>query len=153
MRNNRDYIAISVESRKGGVGKTTAALNLALYCLDQKSLSFAENDYEVLFFDMDLTGTEASKSFSSFENNYWGPGINIVKTSNQQDELIDVNLVDLFDKFMAGDLGNHLDFKWADSDSDTSLKNNPLVMEKGKINVFSSFMKSILACPPRKEQG
>lgn len=46
-----DYILISVESRKGGVGKTTAALNLG-YLLKEK--------YHVLLLDIDITGTSIS---------------------------------------------------------------------------------------------
>lgn len=43
-----NYKLISVESRKGGVGKTTAALNLG-YLLKEK--------YHVLLLDIDITGT------------------------------------------------------------------------------------------------
>lgn len=43
------YKIYSVESRKGGVGKTTVALNLAKALVDQ--------DYDVLFIDCDITGT------------------------------------------------------------------------------------------------
>ena len=46
-----DYKLISVESRKGGVGKTTAALNLG-YLLREK--------YHVLLLDIDITGTSIS---------------------------------------------------------------------------------------------
>ena len=42
-------IIISVESRKGGVGKTTAAL-----CV---SKNFLEKGYAVLLIDTDITGT------------------------------------------------------------------------------------------------
>lgn len=45
------YKLISVESRKGGVGKTTAALNLG-YLLREK--------YHVLLLDIDITGTSIS---------------------------------------------------------------------------------------------
>lgn len=43
-----NYKLISVESRKGGVGKTTAALNLGF---------LLRNDYHVLILDIDITGT------------------------------------------------------------------------------------------------
>lgn len=43
-----NYKLISVESRKGGVGKTTAALNLGYLLKDQ---------YHVLLLDIDITGT------------------------------------------------------------------------------------------------
>lgn len=44
----KEYKIISVESRKGGVGKTTAALNIG-YLLKEK--------YHVLLLDVDITGT------------------------------------------------------------------------------------------------
>ena len=46
-----DYLFISVESRKGGVGKTTAALNLARLLLKKQRA--------VLLSDADITGTDA----------------------------------------------------------------------------------------------
>jgi len=50
MATNSDCVIISVESRKGGVGKTTAALNLARILLEQRKRA-------VLFLDVDITGT------------------------------------------------------------------------------------------------
>lgn len=53
------YKLISVESRKGGVGKTTAALNLG-YILKER--------YHVLLLDIDITGT----SISAIQNSrFW----------------------------------------------------------------------------------
>ena len=49
---NENFKIISVESRKGGVGKTTAALNLADLVL--------EKGYKVLLLDLDITGTSIS---------------------------------------------------------------------------------------------
>ena len=48
------YKIISVESRKGGVGKTTAALNL--------SNLLVERGYKVLLLDIDITGTSIELS-------------------------------------------------------------------------------------------
>lgn len=53
----RNHILISVESRKGGVGKTTAALNLANI--------FLKKQYAVLFLDVDITGTNAADGLNS----------------------------------------------------------------------------------------
>ena len=46
-----NWVTVSVESRKGGVGKTTAALNLARL--------FQKRQHAVLFLDVDMTGTNA----------------------------------------------------------------------------------------------
>ena len=51
-------LLVSVESRKGGVGKTTAALNLARILLEKKG-------YAVLFLDVDITGTNATDALDS----------------------------------------------------------------------------------------
>jgi len=48
---------VSVQSRKGGVGKTTAALNLCRLLL--------EKDYEVLLLDLDITGTDITEGLLS----------------------------------------------------------------------------------------
>ena len=50
------YKIYSVESRKGGVGKTTVALNLAKVLVDQGN--------DVLFIDCDITGTPISDAAS-----------------------------------------------------------------------------------------
>ena len=52
-------IIISIESRKGGIGKTSVALNLAAYLVKEKG-------YDVLFLDLDLTGTSVSRITTSF---------------------------------------------------------------------------------------
>ena len=51
----------SVESRKGGVGKTTIALNLA------KAL--VKKDYDVLVIDCDITGTPITNA--AIHSEYW----------------------------------------------------------------------------------
>lgn len=53
-----DFLIISVESRKGGVGKTTAALNMARILLEKRHRA-------VLFVDADITGTNATDSLDS----------------------------------------------------------------------------------------
>ena len=59
MANNDDYIIVSVESRKGGVGKTTVVLNMAKLLMKH---------YHVLVLDVDVTGT----SINAIQNtNVW----------------------------------------------------------------------------------
>jgi len=56
-------LIVSVESRKGGVGKTTAAL-----CL---SRLLRKREYAVLVLDLDVTGTNAA---DIAESPFWGGG-------------------------------------------------------------------------------
>lgn len=86
MKEN-DYYVISVESRKGGVGKTTAALNLAKL--------FVDRGRAVLFLDADITGTNVSYSIKS---PFWKDIINVL-----QEEDDNANLLVWFErKFMCG---------------------------------------------------
>lgn len=88
---SRNFKIISVESRKGGVGKTTTALNLADLLL--------EKGYRVLLLDLDITGTSIS---GSFNNSYWGKRINSIK--DYQDNNKDLNLLKFFkNHFLTGE--------------------------------------------------
>lgn len=88
---SRNCKIISVESRKGGVGKTTAALNLADLLL--------EKGYRVLLLDLDITGTSIS---GSFKNSYWGKRINSIK--DYHDNKKDLNLLSFFkNHFLIGE--------------------------------------------------
>lgn len=108
-------IYVSIESRKGGVGKTTAALTLA-ECLIQKG-------YQVLFVDMDIIGTRVDGSFLSSQNGT----IHEVKRDGKA-----VNLLDMFKKeFMAGN--NIPAFAPADAAG-----KKYLTFETGKCNVIGS---------------
>ena len=79
---------ISVESRKGGVGKTTAALNLGKLLLN--------HGYAILFLDLDITGTNIADSIDS---PFWKDDINVLGNKKNKG----VNLLELFEKdFMAG---------------------------------------------------
>lgn len=93
-----DCLFISVESRKGGVGKTTAALNLARILLEEK-------DYAVLFIDADVTGTNAALGLAS---PYWQGVCHPIKHRDQNgsaDDAEPANLLELFQThFMAGKL-------------------------------------------------
>ena len=95
---NKDVLhaVISVESRKGGVGKTTAALCLAKL-LHQKGR-------EVLLLDTDITGTNVNDALDS---DFWKRYIYIVKemvgTENEKQDYKKANLLKLFERgFMAG---------------------------------------------------
>jgi hypothetical protein len=82
-----DYKIISVESRKGGVGKTTAALNLARLLLD--------NNFTVLLIDIDITGTNITDTIDS---SYWKEKINSIHYQKEP-----VNLLKLYQNhFMCG---------------------------------------------------
>jgi len=82
-----DYKIISVESRKGGVGKTTAALNLSRLLLDK--------GYAVLFIDIDITGTNVTDILDS---TYW-----IEKTNSINYEGKSANLLEIYQhSYMCG---------------------------------------------------
>ena len=88
MKNN---IIVSVESRKGGVGKTTAAL-----CIGKRLL---EKGYAVLLIDTDITGTNISDCMDS---PFWNNCINVLKVFRKK-EMLNANLLNLFENdFMNG---------------------------------------------------
>ena len=122
---NNGFLIISVESRKGGVGKTTAALNLARILLEKRGNA-------VLFLDMDITGTNATDCLDS---PFWKEICHAVK-ENGKSKSTDVNLLALFEqKFMIGlDIPRFI-IKGA---SKNRLGNNPLVLALDKINIIGS---------------
>lgn len=66
----RGFFIVSVQSQKGGVGKSTAALALAdLLCSEEK--------YSVLVIDADITGTNLGVAV---ENSLWSDRVNVVRT-------------------------------------------------------------------------
>lgn len=78
-------IFISVESRKGGVGKTTAALYLAK--------EFVKQQYAVLLLDCDVTGTSTS---AAIENSpLWHDKVNIIKVIPNDAKSVPFNLLKL----------------------------------------------------------
>jgi hypothetical protein len=86
-----DYLFISVESRKGGVGKTTAALNLARLLLKKQRA--------VLLLDADITGTDAVECLVS---PFWKDTGHAVRARAEANSG-PANLLMLFEKqFMAG---------------------------------------------------
>lgn len=78
-------LIFSVESRKGGVGKTTVALNIAK-CLIKK--------YNVLLIDCDVTGT--SISHMALDSLYWSEQVDVHK---EKEDTV-TNLVMLFDNYL-----------------------------------------------------
>ena len=95
----QDYYVISVESRKGGVGKTTAALCLAKLLRDK--------GWEVLLLDTDITGTNVTEAL---ESAFWEKVTNVVKVresdnknKKRKEKKCNADLLKLFDReFMAG---------------------------------------------------
>jgi cellulose biosynthesis protein BcsQ len=88
-----DYYVISIESRKGGVGKTTAALNLS-------RLLAKRRQYAVLFLDVDITGTNIADSLNS---PFWENYTKALSPHGNREHGAKLNLLELFDKhFMIG---------------------------------------------------
>jgi len=86
-------LIISVESRKGGVGKTTAALCLA------RLLRLRKDGFAVLFLDLDITGTNAADVADS---PFWSGDLHSVSESgvikDNDDKDSPVNLIAMFDQ-------------------------------------------------------
>ena len=72
----------SVESRKGGVGKTTIALNLAKV--------LARRDYDVLVIDCDITGTPITNA--AIHSEFWKKDVVV-----SQHDGVPYNLIDYFE--------------------------------------------------------
>ena len=124
-----EYKIISVESRKGGVGKTTAALNL--------SNLLVKEGYRTLLLDVDITGTSIEGSYSSA---FWRENIYPVKQNKKE-----VNLLSIFnDLFLKGEGLPKFSFEEDNK--------NDFVISADKINIFNSEMfndDSGLICDPR----
>jgi hypothetical protein len=89
-------LIVSVESRKGGVGKTTAAL-----CLGR---ILRRQGYAVLLLDMDVTGTNAADIAAS---PFWSSDLHVIRQRPTNDNEVNTerpaNLLALFDEcFMTG---------------------------------------------------
>ena len=74
-----DYQIISIESRKGGVGKTTAALNLSRLLLDK--------EYTVLLIDLDITGTNI---IDTLDSSYWINNSNPIYYNGKPANLLEI---------------------------------------------------------------
>lgn len=81
MNSTSNIVYISIESRKGGVGKTTVALTLA-EILQQK-------EYQILLVDMDIIGTRVDPTFIKdnqhllHEVSYKGKAVNLLQMFNK----------------------------------------------------------------------
>ena len=122
MKKRPDLI-VSVESKKGGVGKTTAALCLARFLIKE--------NYEVLFLDLDITGTNAADIGDSI---IWKDDIFIVKEPKSKNT--NFNLILFFEKyFLSGKLLSKFDYKNSDQ--------NTLKIHSKKINIIGSQIYNI----------
>jgi hypothetical protein len=128
-----NYVVISVESQKGGVGKTTAALNVArLLCENER--------YRVLLFDLDLAGTEAATIESA---PLWREGAHVVTFEIREEKEGKVrivpssNLVELYDEYMSG--RSIPKFEWK---SQTANLPKVHILDPEKINILSSSLVS-----------
>ena len=83
-----NQLFFSIESRKGGVGKTTIALNMC------KMLR--KKGYVVLMLDCDITGTSSSETSENSE--FWKDEINVIKYLDKNNNEKLVNLLTLFCK-------------------------------------------------------
>lgn len=137
MFESMKYKIISVESRKGGVGKTTAALNL--------SNLLVERGYKVLLLDIDITGTSIEGSYNSA---FWRGKINPIKQGDKE-----INLLKIFhDIFLKGEGLPNFYLKNNDNDN-FKVSNDNFVIVDNKINIFNSEIynnnDSSLICDPR----
>lgn len=139
MFESMKYKIISVESRKGGVGKTTAALNL--------SNLLVERGYKTLLLDIDITGTSIEGSYNSA---FWKGKINPIKQNNK-----DINLLRIFhDVFLKGEALPIFSFDSESLNKTNVLHsgNNNFIISGNKINIFNSEIyndDSSLICDPR----
>ena len=111
------YRIYSIESRKGGVGKTTVALNLA--CILAKK-------EPVLLLDCDITGTSIVDPAKN--SSFWNDETNVLTYVDKNVEMKDLNLIQFFlERFIKGE-GNARDI----------IKQEKLMT--GKVNVIGSFL-------------
>jgi len=114
-------ILISVESRKGGVGKTTAALNLAKELVQRRG-------YQVLLMDLDFAGTNIADEVMS--SSVWRDMAALVAENNEHG-------VDLFELCQRGFFPTTREVS-ASSTNDSSGTENQFVFTSSKINVIGS---------------
>lgn len=107
----------SIESRKGGVGKTTVALNLA---------SILVKRGPVLLLDCDITGTSIANPVKN--SSFWREETNVLAFSVENGGTKDINLLEYFLKQYIKGNGNAREI----------LK--PERLKASKVNIIGSFM-------------
>lgn len=111
------YKIYSVESRKGGVGKTTVSLSLAKLLIRRGP---------VLLLDCDITGTSITEPANN--SSFWNKDCNVIKTVDGKGNKYDLNLISFFrDEYIkgSGNIGNIM------------TKDN---LKSSKINIIGSFL-------------
>jgi DNA polymerase III delta prime subunit len=122
-----DFLIISVESRKGGVGKTTAALNLARSLLERRERA-------VLFLDVDITGTNATDCIDS---PFWKDTCHAVRDIIKGETRVANLLANFEERFMPG-LGMP---RFVTNGSHTAdINDTALLCAADKVNIFGSQM-------------
>lgn len=135
--NNQNSVVISVESQKGGVGKTTVALNVARMLL-------ASGKYEVLFLDLDIAGTDAALTAESTLWARWSHPVEFKMVKGKEGGngiRLTRNLVELFDLYMLGDdipAPYWTESNKADVGQGNECNMSHAALELGKINIASS---------------
>jgi hypothetical protein len=123
MKSN--FLIISVESRKGGVGKTTAALNLARILKERRK-------HAVLLLDVDITGTNATDCIDSA---FWKDSCHAISTGAKREVRV-ANLLSIFQQqFMPGLNGPRFSKVGQGGDAPGS---DSLIYAPDMINVFGS---------------
>lgn len=115
-----NQLYFSIESRKGGVGKTTVALNMCQM--------LRKKGYAVLMLDCDITGTSSAES--SENSDFWKEDINVIKYFDKKTNGEKTfNLLTLFCKRNTKEKSEEEDEAW-------SLDN--IEYNKNKINIIGS---------------
>jgi MinD-like ATPase involved in chromosome partitioning or flagellar assembly len=122
---------VSIQSQKGGVGKTSVAFHVANLLLDS---------YEALFLDLDLTGTDAATAATVLSGEtFWKDTLHTIPAPQdkaKQDQK--ANLVSIFGQYMSGEPTPST--KWVDASNARTVGRNCLRLQQGRVNVLSSYL-------------
>uniref|UniRef100_I2Q1C1 CobQ/CobB/MinD/ParA nucleotide binding domain-containing protein n=1 Tax=Desulfovibrio sp. U5L TaxID=596152 RepID=I2Q1C1_9BACT len=129
MHENNFPLLISIQSQKGGVGKTSVAFHVSRILL---------KSHEVLYIDLDLTGTEAATAAGVLcMEAFWSELLHIVPAPNAKENAI--NLVTLFGQYMRGNILPKVQF--LESRDEILKDKNFLQLRRGQINIISSYLE------------
>ena len=132
-----DFMIVSVESRKGGVGKTTGALNLARILLERRK-------HAVLFLDVDITGTNVTDCLDS---PFWRDICHGVQDATKGEPHV-ANLLAIFQRqFMPGLARPSFIREGAE---DISTRAGSLAFISDKINIIGSQIYDLEVSSPDK---